>query len=149
MIKYHDTSSATFNSLQKPRSNLKRVMTEKYHLVRLPQSSWYNVLVHRVKIMWYRYNITFGGYVMTPNERMAWNFMFAIVLACFVWTAFFISQALIGVGRNTFRFLLKWALEDFCLETAEPSCVGMEYQIQSVVSGAISGNPLNCWIRLN
>lgn len=115
--------------------DVKRAMAEKYHLSQLPQRSWYNMVVHRVKLSWYRYNLNFGGYVMTPGERAIWHAFSATVMICFLLTVFLILQALFGVGRNVLFYMAKLAAEriaeDTCsMNTTAPGCLaGMEYHI--------------------
>lgn len=48
----------------------------------------------RVQLEYYRYEVTFGIYVMTPNEKMVANAFVLITLALFFWALLYLPSLL-------------------------------------------------------
>jgi hypothetical protein len=61
--------------------------------------------IDRVRLEYYRYEVTFGLYVMTPGEKFVANTFVLVVLSLLAWALFYFPSLL-----YTKLFLLLWLL---------------------------------------
>ncbi|KAJ5677911.1 uncharacterized protein N7477_003544 [Penicillium maclennaniae] len=61
---------------------------------RIPRRNPFQRVLDRIQLEYYRYEVTFGIYVMTPNEKMVANAFVLITLALFFWALLYLPSLL-------------------------------------------------------